>query len=126
MELLVRIAEKKYPDGSTSEEFLEVGDVVAIGRNGHDWTEKERSNPDWAIIKVPAMTAAQAEIFLSRQAPPDLDNEYVLRKRASRIDLIKIGKKATYTLKNIIDALVTKSPPRRRVNSIVPDKGRIG
>lgn len=29
------------------------GDVVVVVPDGHPWTEKEKTNPDWRIIRVP-------------------------------------------------------------------------
>jgi hypothetical protein len=129
MELLIRIVDKKYPDGKTSPELAERGDVIAIGEDGHDWTEKEKSNPDWVICKLPQLTRVAARALLSSQKPPDLNDDYVLRKRAVKIDLDAVEEKIrnkSVRAAELISAIVTKEPPSRRVRSVGPDKGRIG
>lgn len=47
MELLIRIIDK-----STAEDASQRGDVICACPDGWAWSDAERSNPDWIIIKA--------------------------------------------------------------------------
>lgn len=43
------------------------GNVVVVMPDGHDWTPRERSNPDWRIIKVLGLSVEDAESLCARE-----------------------------------------------------------
>ena len=48
--------DKVNPNDSTLDALcLKQGDVVCVMPDGHPWTQKELTNPNWRIIRVPNM-----------------------------------------------------------------------
>lgn len=37
------------------------GNVVVVMPDGHDWTPRERGNPDWRIIKIAGLSVEEGE-----------------------------------------------------------------
>lgn len=60
MELLVRIV-----DRSEAESDSKRGDVIAVQPDGWAWTDAERTNPDWLIIKVANLLATDRDTMVS-------------------------------------------------------------
>lgn len=52
MELLIRVVDK-HPSGSPNHESAsQRGDVIAACPDGWSWSDSERNNPEWIIIKA--------------------------------------------------------------------------
>lgn len=64
MELLVRII-----DRSAAENDSKRGDIIAVQPDGWAWTDAERTNPDWVIIKVASLLDTDRYTMLSVQPP---------------------------------------------------------
>ena len=60
MELLVRII-----DRSQREDDSHRGDVIAVVRDGWEWSQIERTNPDWLILKVGGLLDTDADTMLT-------------------------------------------------------------
>lgn len=92
MELLVRIVDKPCPQGYDEMKALKLtkrGDVIAIQENGFAWSERERKNPEWAIIRV-SITRAEAQALLTPEATSD-QKRHLRRKRGFMLDLDALG-----------------------------------
>jgi hypothetical protein len=79
-EFLVRIRDKVGHNAK----LLGEREVVSACTDGWPWSDKERTNPDWRILKAPGMSLAEAETFT---VPEPVDETlYVRRRRAFKID----------------------------------------
>jgi len=71
-ELLVRKVDKRHlTDPVNDRQLLKRGDVVAIKPGGHPWSKRERTNPEWEIIRVSGASLEALEHLLLGD-PPDL------------------------------------------------------
>jgi hypothetical protein len=125
MELLVRVVDKRSDDKVNDIMLTKRGDVIVVKPDGHDWTERERTYPEWRILRLPDMTEAEAYSFISPQKPTDAKLRFVLAPRAKRIDLDAIGvavdekdrDDSRYSLskQQVMNAGVMKEPPKTEV-----------
>lgn len=61
MEALLRVKDKKNLNSETLDARLtKRGDVIVVVPDGHNWGKEELTNPDWRIVKVPAVTVEEA------------------------------------------------------------------
>lgn len=60
MEALVRII-----DRGPGEDDAKRGDVVEVHADGWEWSEAERTNPDWLIIKVASFLGTDRDTVLA-------------------------------------------------------------
>lgn len=86
MQLLVRIVDRISDDPDKNVQLTKAGDVIAFKPDGSDWGLMELTNPEWRIIQVD-ITEVEAEALVAPELPPDLDGEYILRKRQMKLDL---------------------------------------
>lgn len=79
-----RVAEDPYVDAMAYKR----GDVIVVKPDGWPWSEAELTNPDWRIIKFPAVTVEQAASFLAPEVETDPRNPNRMRQRRGfRLDL---------------------------------------
>ena len=52
MELLIRITDKQPVIAAIYEQSSQRGDVICAMPDGWQWSEAERTNPDWIIVKA--------------------------------------------------------------------------
>ncbi len=108
-ELLVRVKDKVNPDSPQLDaKCLKAGDVVVACPDGWEWSELEKSNPDWLIVKVPGMSMEEAKTFTAPEVGDRLVNP-MLRQRAFKIDLEQVQNKVL-TAKEILGLKVLKEP----------------
>jgi len=95
-ELLIRTADKPT-SGSVYQDVqrLGAGDVVCIVEDGHQWSKKERENPDWQIVVLKGVPVAKLSAVLAPD-PGFGDAEAmkvnrVLRRRAFKIDVAALS-----------------------------------
>ena len=84
-ELLVRLI-----DRSAAGDDSKRGDVIAIHPGGHEWSEAERTNPDWIIIKVVSLLGTDAAVMLTPKLSKILSatgDPFLLRRREWALDL---------------------------------------
>lgn len=86
MELLIRIVDKVSNDPDKNKQLTKAGDVITFKPDGSSWGLMELKNPEWRIIQVD-ITKEEAEALVAPELPPDLDKDYILRKRQMKIDL---------------------------------------
>jgi len=89
-ELLVRLVDKVNDDPELDLQCLKRGDVVTIQEDGWNWSERERTNPDWMIIKVPGVSISTFEYLLVPE-PDDLSDLKHLRRRWNQINLESVA-----------------------------------
>lgn len=85
-ELLIRLVDKVNDDPELDLQCLKRGDVVTIQEDGWSWSERERTNPDWMIVKIPGVSASTFN-YLMVPEPDDLSDFKHLRRRWNHIDL---------------------------------------
>ena len=83
--MLVQVVDKKNADPYVDVGCYKRGDVIVICPDGHPWSEAERTNPDWTILKVPGAVDRHAGLLKGEPGDPRLDR--MLRRRAHSIDL---------------------------------------
>lgn len=64
MELLVRLIDRSEHEADSKR-----GDVVTAQPDGWGWSQAERTNPDWMIIKVAGMLATDSDALTHVAAP---------------------------------------------------------
>lgn len=64
MEILVRIIDKDQPDPDLAKMASKRGDVIAICPDGWPWSEAERTNPEWRIVRSPILQT-HSEVLLA-------------------------------------------------------------
>ena len=89
-ELLVRVIDKVNEDPEKDVGCLKRGDVVVVCPDGWGWSEKERKNSDWRILRVP-YTVGECQDLLTPQddgkSEFDPTKSKTLLRRAAKIDL---------------------------------------
>lgn len=64
------------------------GDVVVACPDGWPWTEVERTNPKWLIVKCPEMSKLEAESLAAPELPTDLKTDpATLKRRQFKVDV---------------------------------------
>lgn len=67
-ELLVRVVDKqKSGDPYQDRHLSERGCVICIMPDGHVWSKREQSNPEWIIIKIPGINPNHISHFTAKQ-----------------------------------------------------------
>lgn len=93
-ELLIRVVDKPaHPDPYVDIQQSKRGDVIAVVPDGWAWSERERTNPEWRIVRVPGLTVAAAEELMT----PDSGDRRVnrmIRWRRKAFDLEHAGLRA--------------------------------
>lgn len=86
-ELLIRVRDKDpHPDPYVDVQRSKRGDVIAACPDGWQWSHKERTNPDWRIVRVLGLPMNIAETFMSpERGDPKVDR--MLRRREAAFDL---------------------------------------
>lgn len=91
MEFLVCIRDKPFPADHPREKAVRLwkrGWVIHAAADGWPWSEKERTNSDWLIIRAPLSAADGAGLVTPEIGDP---LTRILRKRGFRIDLDALG-----------------------------------
>ena len=87
MQLLVRVVDRISKDPTRNLQLTKRGDVIAVKPDDADWGTEELTNPEWRIISVPDMTAAEAAALMTQELPPLGNPGQPVMKRAFRLDL---------------------------------------
>ena len=88
VEILLRVTDKK---GDNPTKVIEVrrmhrGDVVSWMPDGHAWSPRELTNPDWRIIRFTTMTISEATALASSETDA-ANTKLNLWKRIRKLDL---------------------------------------
>ena len=68
-EVLVRVVDKVNPnDANLDAQCLKRGDFVSICPDGWGWSQIERTNPDWRIVKISGLSVEEAKAYLAKGA----------------------------------------------------------
>lgn len=92
-DLLIRIRDKESSgDAETDALQFKRGDVIAVMPTPHPWSERERTNPDWRILRLPNIDAADLSALLR----PENETQAVarprlMRKRNAALDLDSVN-----------------------------------
>lgn len=85
MELLIRVADKISDDIYRNVKLTKRGHVIAVMPDGHDWGARELDNPDWRIIRITGIGAAEARALVAEE--PGLEVNRMRQCRAFKLDL---------------------------------------
>lgn len=88
-ELLLRVVSKANPDDPVLDSKLtKRGDVIVAVEDGWAWSQPERSNPHWRIIRLPNVTLSEAQSFLAPEPEdtPETPSRF-RQRRAFRFDI---------------------------------------
>jgi hypothetical protein len=87
-EILVRVRSKSSDDPVLDCKLTKRGDVIVARPDGWAWGAQELANPDWRIIRLPAVPLDEAEAMLAPEPETDPQNpSRMLQRRAFRLDL---------------------------------------
>lgn len=90
-ELLLRVVDKSNPDDPYKDvKLTKRGDVIVVMPDGWAWGAEELSNPQWRILKWPALSMSAASAFLSPEidtAPQPVGDNPMLQRRGFSFDL---------------------------------------
>lgn len=111
MELLIDLAGRV--GGSRTD--WQPGDVVVACPDGWPWSETERKNPKWMILKCPEMGKEEADSRASPELPRDLSGDKSkLQRCGTTLDVAALkaieGEKETYPLAAVRVAFILKEP----------------
>lgn len=97
-ELLIRIRDKVNADPYLDAKCTKRGDVIVVLEDGWGWAQGELTNPDWRILRVPAVTVGQAAAFVTPEVDTDPAHpSRVLQRRGFRINLEGIAINGAWT-----------------------------
>lgn len=64
------------------------GDVVVACPDGWPWSEAERKNPKWMIVKCPEMSQEEADSLMAEELPKSLSTDKsLLQRRQFKVDI---------------------------------------
>lgn len=87
-ELLVRTVDKTNDDPYLDAQLTKRGDVVVIVPDGHEWSEAERSNPHWRILKFPGVPESDLASLTAPEPETNPSKPNRMRQRRNwRLDL---------------------------------------
>lgn len=92
MELLIRVHDKLDVAHPKADRVCGRGDVVVACRDGHPWTENERTAPFWRIIKVPDLAEIEAQMLTQPRLVITQDGAMITGRRAKTLDLASLPK----------------------------------
>lgn len=98
MELLIRIRDKKSDDPYLDCQLTKRGDVIVYRPDGWEWSNAERTNPDWIIIQVPISDAVAQSLCEPEPGDPKLNK--MLQRRGFKLDLDNPPKAVVDAIKN--------------------------
>ncbi|MBZ2208480.1 hypothetical protein [Massilia soli] len=90
------------------------GDIIAIVPDGWEWSERERSNPEWLIIKADNLTEQDVESLLEpgRSEPPEnarsMPPSWVMTTEAAEREAVKVGE-SSWVMVPTSEATVSQS-----------------
>ncbi len=90
MELVIRVVDKVSTDRDKNAALTKRGDVISAMADGWPWTDTEKSNPVWRILRV-NLTVTDADFIMDPEIETELVNKTVVRQRKRKIDLDAIA-----------------------------------
>lgn len=64
-EILLRVAPTRV-NGHDVPGRLRFGEAVVVCEDGHEWSQRERANPDWLIVTIPGVPAASLDRLMDQ------------------------------------------------------------
>ncbi len=93
MELLIRTVDKYTgKDPHFQAKTTKRGDVISVCPDGWTWSQFERTNPEWVIVKVLDLLQIEADAMLTHEQGDDALNPY-LKIRDFNFDLDALNDK---------------------------------
>jgi hypothetical protein len=87
-DLLIRIRDKESSgDAETDALQFGRGDVIAVWETPGPWGKQELSNPDWRIVRLANVTAADALELIQPETDALATSERLMRKRRAGFNL---------------------------------------
>lgn len=101
-EMLVRTVDKVSADPVKDALLSKRGNVIAIKPDGHEWTQRELTNPHWVVVREPKLSIEEAEKYLapgpsaiipSAKFPQDRSKDTAVRlRRQFNLDIAALPK----------------------------------
>lgn len=103
------------------------GDVIVACSDGWPWSETERNNPKWMILKCPEMSQQEADSMMSPEFAKSLSaDKSLLQRRQFKVDIAALTAKvdvakavplteirAVATLKKALPAVPVEFPVKK-------------
>ena len=93
-ELLIRVVSKtNAADPYRDAKLAKRGDVICVQADGWSWSEMEKTNPDWRILKWPSVSVSEASLLLTPELPTaakvsgDMPDDPMLQLRGFHLDI---------------------------------------
>jgi|ERR1035437_2281045 hypothetical protein len=91
MELLVWLNDKKLDDADIGTDLdfssYKQGDVICVMPDGWGWTDSERNNPDWVIIRSPIVQSLADALT----TPVETQTNEITPCRNNALDVVALG-----------------------------------
>jgi len=90
-EILLQFTKPDIPntDPRYSQRCLQ-GDVIAVCPDGWVWSDREQTNPNWRVLKIPGLSETNPQVQRLTQARVDPVSSALLRKREFVLDVAAI------------------------------------
>ncbi len=106
-EILIKARDATHPDPEVDRQgCYKAGDVVVVREDGHVWGAKE-GLPNFRVLKIPGVPAAQIEDLIAEQTEDDDGNPLTdengprtFRRRAWRVDFDRLPAAARNAMTN--------------------------
>ena len=86
-ELLIRVTDKAaHPDPYIDVQRSKRGEVIVACRDGWQWSHREKTNPEWRIVRVPGLPDWFVESLMNPERGDPLVDR-MLRRREAEFDL---------------------------------------
>lgn len=96
-ELLIRVVDKAVdnPNRVNGYTCMKAGDIVSVCPDGWGWTDAEKTNPDWRIVRVPLLVSEVTALLTNGDGNPTIQ---LVNKRKSKIDFTSLPANIRNTL----------------------------
>lgn len=81
MEFLIRVVDK-----GPGKDQSKRGDVIAACPDGHPWSNAERTNPEWRIVRAPVVPSVGGALLSQAPTSKAIPRSQPIRRRDWRFD----------------------------------------
>lgn len=85
-EMVVWVVSQRSDDPYIDAQCWKAGDVICVMEDGHPFSEAEKTNPDWKIVKFPGVPASDLAAFTAPELETDTVPNRMRQKRLFRFD----------------------------------------
>jgi hypothetical protein len=115
-ELVIQMVDRVNPSSAKLDAgCLKRGDVIDICADGWEWSERELTNPNWRIIKLPGIPVETLLDLLEAQLAAD---RTFVRKRSRYLDIDSLPSNIKNKITNATQPLTFSVSERTALNAI--------